>query len=121
MTMIDVILLNLIITLHFLFIVYVMSGALLALRWSITIPLHLAAVIWAVYIEFAQKICPLTPLEQTLRNRAGMQEYDGGFIEHYLLAFIYPQGLTHDVQIMLGIVVIVVNAGLYGWLILQRR
>ena len=121
MTMIDVILLNLIITLHFLFIVYVMCGALLALRWRISIPLHLAAVVWAVYIEFAQKICPLTPLEQALRSRTGIQGYDGGFIEHYLLAFIYPEGLTHDVQIMLGIVVIVVNAGFYGWLILQRR
>lgn len=114
--MFDIVLLNLLILLHFLFIVFVMTGALLSLKWPAVMPVHLAAAVWAVYIEFAQKICPLTPLEQQLRHTVGMQGYHGGFIEYYLLSFIYPKGLTHDMQIILGILVIVVNAVLYGWL-----
>ncbi len=48
---------------------------------------------------------------------AGDEGYPGGFVEHYLLSVIYPEGLTQNVQITLGLLVLGVNLGLYGWLI----
>ena len=58
----------------------------------------------------------------TLRRAAGEAGYDGGFIEHYLLASIYPDGLTRGVQIGLGIFVLALNFALYArWLARRRR
>jgi hypothetical protein len=74
---------------------------------------HLAAVGWGVYVEFAAKICPLTPLEKWLRLRAGQTGYRGEFIEHYLLPVLYPAGLTRDIQLVLGFAVIFINFGAY--------
>jgi hypothetical protein len=68
-------------------------------------------------IEFNSWICPLTPLEQRLRLAAGEGGYGGGFIEHYLLPLIYPEGLTREIQLALGLFVLAVNALVYGiWL-----
>jgi hypothetical protein len=111
--------------LHGLFIVFVLFGALpLSCRalagW---LPLlHLPAVAWAVYVAAAGRICPLTPIENTLRRAAGQAGYDGGFIEHYLLAAIYPNGLTRGVQIGLGVFVLALNVALYArWFARRRR
>jgi Protein of Unknown function (DUF2784) len=82
--------------------------------------LHLPAAVWGALIEFQGWICPLTPLEKSLRAAAGQAGYRGGFIEHYLLPVLYPAGLTGQVQLILGSLVIVVNLIVY-WLVLRRR
>ena len=107
--------------LHLAFIVFVLLGGLLALRWRRAPWLHLPAVAWGVYIELSGGLCPLTPLENSLRRAAGEAGYDGGFIEHYLLPVIYPAGLTQEIQYVLAGIVLVVNVLAYGWVWRRRR
>lgn len=105
---------------HLGFVVFVVLGGLLALRWPWVVLAHLPAAIWGVLIEFQGWICPLTPLEQNLLHAAGAQGYAGGFVEHYVLAVIYPAQLTRSVQITLGMIVIVLNVAIYSVIIYKR-
>ncbi|MBL8326884.1 MAG: DUF2784 domain-containing protein [Rubrivivax sp.] len=109
---------------HALFIAWVVLGALAVLRRAWLAWLHLPAAAWGVWIEWSGGICPLTPLETRLREAAGRAGYRGGFIEHHLAALIYPEGLTRELQIALGALVLVVNLALYGVVVgrcLRRR
>ena len=78
-------------------------------------------MIWAVLIEYAGWICPLTPLENRLRILGGQRGYSGGFIDHYLLPILYPSGLTRNVQFVLGSLVVIINLAVYGWLFWRRQ
>jgi nitrate reductase gamma subunit len=111
---------DLVVGAHALFVVFVVAGGLLALRWPWVAAVHLPAAVWGALIEFQGWICPLTPLENSLRASAGQAGYEGGFIDHYLLPVLYPAGLTQGVQVMLGSLVIAVNLVVYG-LLLRRR
>jgi hypothetical protein len=115
------ILADLVVGVHALFVAFVVVGGLLALRWPWVAVLHLPAAIWGALIEFQGWICPLTPLEKSLRTAAGQAGYQGGFIEHYLLPVLYPAGLTRGVQLALGAAVIIVNLAVYGLLLARRR
>lgn len=106
--------------LHLGFIAFVLLGGLLALRWRRAPWLHLPAAGWGVWIELSGAICPLTPLENRLRAAAGQAGYEGGFVEHYLLALIYPAGLTREVQWVLAALVLGVNLAIYAW-VWRRR
>ncbi|WP_062390320.1 DUF2784 domain-containing protein [Pseudomonas abietaniphila] len=108
-----------VVVLHLLFIVFVLSGALLALRWRGWILLHLPAMAWGLAVEFLHLYCPLTPLENHLRLKAGIAGYEGDFIGHYLIPLIYPAGLTPQIQIVLGTLVVVVNLTAY-LIVIQR-
>ena len=108
-----------VLALHLAFVLFALLGGFLVLRRVGLAWLHLPAVAWAAFVEFSGRICPLTPLEGTLRQAAGDAGYAGDFLEHYLLAMIYPEGLTHDVQIILGATVVIVNVAIYA-LILRR-
>ena len=112
---------DLIVILHFGFILFVLFGGFLILKWHRIVWLHLPAVIWGALIELAGWYCPLTPLEQSLRQAAGEGGYSGGFIEHYIVPLIYPVGLTRDMQILFGCIVIVVNVVAYALVIKQWR
>ena len=100
---------------HFAFIVFVFGGGFLVLRWPRLAWIHLPAVVWGALVETMGWICPLTPLEQWLRVEGGGLGYGSDFIERYVLPVLYPAGLTHNVQLVLGIVVVVINAAVYGW------
>jgi len=102
---------------HLLFIVFVLFGGLLVLKWRAVAWWHVPAAIWGMAVEFFHLPCPLTDWENSLRHGAGQSGYGGGFIEYYLLPVIYPAGLTATIQLGLGAVVLVVNALVYGWLI----
>lgn len=102
--------------LHFAFIVFVVLGAILALRWRWMAAVHLPAAAWGVYIEVAGRICPLTYLENYLRQEAGQSGYQESFIEHYLLNIIYPSGLTEEIRYVLAIIVCITNSAIYSWL-----
>lgn len=113
---------DLVVVAHALFIVFVVAGGLLVLRWRRAAWVHLPAAVWGVLIEWAGWICPLTPLENSLRRAAGQAGYSGGFVERYLLPLIYPAGLTPTVQLGLGLVVLVVNVAIYAlWWHRRRR
>ena len=107
--------------LHLGFILFVLLGGLLVLRWRWAPLLHLPAAAWGVYVELSGGLCPLTPLENRLRSAAGEAGYTGGFIEHYLLALIYPAGLTHEIQYVLAAIVVGVNGLAYAWVWCRRR
>jgi hypothetical protein len=106
---------------HLAFILFVIFGGLLVARRPRLWPVHLAAAAWGAYVSLANRICPLTPLENWFRRRGGSTGYTGDFLEHYLLAIIYPTGLTASTQRALGAAVIVLNAGVYLWLLRRRR
>lgn len=106
---------------HLAFILFVLFGGLLALKWPRLIWWHLPAVIWGALTEFFSLPCPLTPLEKYFLQRGGESAYQGDFIAHYLFALIYPTGLTPKVQFLLGVVVVVLNLLIYGLLIKRNR
>lgn len=108
------ILADLVLILHLAFIIFAVLGALLVLKWKGVLWIHLTAAVWAALIEFANWRCPLTPLEIWFRQLAGAEGFEGGFIEHYLLRVIYPPGLTRNVQITMGVLVLLLNIGIYS-------
>ena len=106
---------------HLAFVLFVVLGWI-AVWWVPKLAwLHLPAVAWGALIEFAGWICPLTPWEQSLRQLAGDRGYRGGFIEHYLLPLLYPQGLTRNVQVVLGVAVLMVNVVAYALIVRRHR
>ncbi len=109
----DRLLADAVVVLHLLFIVFVLAGGALVLWRRGVAWLHLPAAVWAAYVEFSGAICPLTPLENVLRRRAGSAGYEGGFVEHYVIPVIYPPGLTPAVQYAIGAIVVAVNVAIY--------
>ena len=112
---------DILVVVHLAFIVFVLLGGFLAWRWRRLAWVHAPAAVWGALIEFAGWICPLTPWEVALRQRAGQAGYQSGFIEHYVMPIVYPPGLTPSVQVLLGGFVIAVNAVAYAGLIRRRR
>ena len=110
-----------VLVLHLAFIAFVVLGGFLVLRFPTLAWIHLPAVAWAATTEFLGIVCPLTPLENHLRALGGEAGYSGGFIEHYLTAWIYPVGLTREIQWLLGIAVIAINLAFYLRLRQRRR
>ena len=104
---------DLIVLIHFSFILFVILGGFLAMKWRKIIWLHLPAAVWGILIEFFGWICPLTVLENRLRLDNDNGAYSTGFIEHYIIPLIYPEGLTPEIQVILGIAVIVFNLFVY--------
>jgi len=105
---------NVILLIHVAFIIFVVLGALLVWKWPKIKWVHLLALGWGALIEFTGWICPLTPLENMLRHSAGELGYSEGFVEHYVLALVYPAALTRQMQIALGVGVLVFNSLVYG-------
>ena len=104
---------DLVLALHALFVVFVVLGGLLALRWRRAVFVHVPCALWGTWVVLAGWICPLTPLEVALRQQAGEGGYTGGFLEHYLVPILYPGDLTRGIQIGLGVVVLVLNIAVY--------
>jgi len=110
-----------VLALHLAFILFVMFGAVLVL-WRPRIAwLHLPALAWGVWISATHGICPLTPLENSLRRVAGQAGYPGSFIDHYLMPLVYPEGLTPTHQLWIAIALVASNALLYVWALLRCR
>ena len=110
-----------VLVLHFAFVLFVVFGGLLVLRWPRAVWLHIPCAAWGVAIEFGGWICPLTPLENELRSRGGESTYHGDFIARYLLPVIYPEGLTREVQVGLGVLALLLNAAIYVVVIRRRQ
>jgi hypothetical protein len=108
---------DLVVVIHLLFIGFVVGGAFLTWRWPRIAWAHIPAVMYGALIEFAGFTCPLTVLENNMRLSAGEAGYSGGFVDHYLIKVIYPPGLTHGIQIGLGVLVLLLAAiGYWGFL-----
>jgi hypothetical protein len=112
---------NLVIVVHFAFILFALFGVFLTLwekRWAW---FHVPVVIWAVLIEWIGWVCPLTPLENWLRHKSGQAGYQGSFIEQYIYPLLYPLGLTRSLQFLLGAIVMSLNLAIYGWILYRKR
>jgi hypothetical protein len=110
-----------VLVIHLAFILFVLLGAFLVLKWRWVAWLHLPAAFWGAYVEFSGRYCPLTPLENDLRQRAGEASYSGGFIDHYVTGWIYPDGLTREMQMVIGAIVVILNVVVYWFVIRSRR
>ena len=106
---------------HLAFVLFVVLGGLLVLRWPKVAWAHVPAAVWGAAIEFGGWICPLTYLENHLRLMGGGEAYRGGFVDRYILHILYPQGLTRGTQVVLGIVVLAINGYVYSRLAARRR
>ena len=111
---------DLVLVTHLAFVLFVVLGGVLVLRWPRLAWVHIPVALYGAAIEFIGFICPLTPLENSLRVRGGQAGYEGGFIEHYITAALYPSGLTREIQVVLGIFVLAVNAIVYGVFIRRK-
>jgi uncharacterized protein DUF2784 len=103
-----------VVVIHLGFVLFVVAGGFLVLRWPRAAWVHLPAAAWGVLVEWSGWICPLTPLENWLRAHGGAAEYAGGFVEHYLVPVLYPASLTRGIQVLLGATVLVVNVIAYA-------
>jgi hypothetical protein len=112
---------DLVLIAHLGFIALVVLGGFLVLRWPRLMWLHVPVALWGVAIEFIGFTCPLTPLEVWLRERGGEAGYEGGFIEHYITAAVYPHGLTRSLQVLLGVLALLPNIAIYSYLFLRWR
>ncbi len=110
-----------VLVLHLAFVIFVVVGGFL-LRWRPKLVwLHVPVAIWGVLIEFAGRVCPLTPLENSLRHRGGQAGYEGGFLDNYIMPVLYPIGLTRNVQYALGIFALLINVVAYTLYFRRRR
>jgi hypothetical protein len=108
---------DLVVVAHLGFVAFALAGGLLALRWRRIVWLHLPAAVWAVLVEWMGWICPLTPLENARRRRAGATLYDGGFLDRYALPLLYPAELTRELQLALGLAALLVNVLVYTFVL----
>lgn len=107
--------------LHLAFILLVLFGGLLVLRWPRALLIHLPALAWGLAVECLHLACPLTAWENRMRSAAGDAGYQGGFVEHYIWPLIYPVGLTEQTQLLLGTLVLLVNLAIYSYVIWRAR
>lgn len=101
---------------HFLFVLFVIFGSLFVLRWPRAAWVHAPALLWGVIVEYAGMVCPLTPLEIRLRQLGGEAGYSEDFLSHWLLTVLYPVSLTRELQIGMAASLLLVNIGLYAWI-----
>ena len=106
---------------HFAVVIFVVCGGLLVVRWRRVAWAHLPVAAWVIFAEWFHRMCPLTFLENWLRQRAGADAYRGDFVSHYIIPVLYPEGLTDRMQIVLGTFIFVTNVVLYAVAFHHRR
>jgi len=107
---------DLVLIVHLAFVVFVLGGGLLMLKWRWIAWLHLPAALWGAVVEFTGEICPLTPLENWLRAQDGDIPSSSDSIAQYLLPVLYPGDLTRGIQWLFGSVVVILNSAVYWWI-----
>jgi len=112
---------DIVVFVHFTFIVFVLVGGVLVFKWRRLIWLHIPSAIWGAMIVMVGWICPLTPIENRLRHAGESETYTRSFIEHYLVPVIYPSGLDREMFIVMGMVVIVINVIVYIMLFVKYK
>ena len=112
---------DVIVVAHLIFVLFVIAGAILVWRYPRLAWVHIPAALWGAFIEFAGWICPLTPLENALRQRGGRPSYETSFVEHYVIPVLYPETLSRDVQWILGGLVVAINVLVYSLMLRRRR
>jgi hypothetical protein len=112
---------DLVLLVHLAFVLFVVLGGLLVLSRPRLAWVHVPAALWGILIEYRGWICPLTPLENSLRTRGGQAGYAGGFVNHYIQPLLYPVGLARATQVVLGSIVLIINLTVYAILVSRMR
>lgn len=112
---------DLVVVFHFAVVIFVICGGLLVVRWRPAAWVHLPVVAWVIFAEWFHRICPLTFLENWFLDRAGVAGYREDFVSHYIVPVLYPQGLTHRVQVVLGTSIFLINAVMYAIAFQRKR
>lgn len=112
---------DLIVIVHLSFIIFVTLGGILVLYRRKVMWVHIPLALWGIIVEYFNILCPLTPLENYFRYKAGRETYEGDFVGNYILPLIYPEGLTRTTQILLGSFVILLNVLIYGYIFVRYR
>ncbi len=115
------ILADLVAILHFLFVIFALFGAILALKWKRAMWLQIPAALWAAAVEYANLPCPITPLEKWLIRKEGLKAYQGSFVEHHMLSILYPGQFDNSTRIILGTAVLLLNVVIYGKILRRSR
>ena len=111
---------ELVLVFHFCFVLFVVLGGVLVLRWPSVLWLHLAAFAWGVLVQCFFWTCPLTPLENWFRRLGGQSEYAGGFVDHYISSILYAN-VSRRFQASLGLLLIALNVLIYSFVLIRRR
>ena len=107
---------DIVVIIHLGFVLFAVFGGFAVYRWRKVLVPHVAAVVWAVVVEMLGLICPLTPLENRFRRMAGQTGYEMDFVDHYLMPVLYPESITRETQILLGLTVLAINVLVYAFI-----
>ena len=98
---------------HFLWIVFLIFGALVGRRYQPIKYIHIGGLVFALMLQVFDWYCPLTHLEVWLRAQHDPgRTYGGSYIIHYLEKIIYIE-VERSVIIILTIVLCVANIWIY--------
>lgn len=114
------ILADLILILHFCFVLFAVFGGLLVLRWRWMWKLHIPAVVWGFFVQYFVWICPLTDWENYFRQLSGEFGYKSGFIEYYIVTLLYPE-VTPQIHFLLAVSLLICNLLMYYFVFRQMR
>jgi hypothetical protein len=99
---------------HFVTAAFAVFGGALSLYSTAWPWVHVPVMLWTSVVNLMNWTCPLTPAEKFLRNRAGQAGYSGGFVQHYMGRLIYPGGTRRQLDLLVGVSILVVNALVYS-------
>jgi hypothetical protein len=112
---------DLVLGVHFAFIVFAVLGGFLVLWRSWIAWLHVPSVLWSGYVNLFGQICPLTPLENRFRYLAGQDGYEGGFIQHFIAPLVYPGVMPERWGLVSGFSVLIWNVLVYTLVVIRQR
>ncbi len=115
--MINRLLARLMVTLHAAYVLFVVFGSGLVLRWPSLLWVHLAAVAWAFATLTFDLGCPLTPWEKNFWRRGGVEPYPEGFLQHHVLRNHFTAERSRLTHIMLGVLAVVLNVAVYAFMV----
>jgi Protein of Unknown function (DUF2784) len=109
---------DVVMVLHGLLLLFFVVGPFLAWRWPRLIWFNLAIVAWNLVIVLVDFGCPVTATEKFFRRQGGESVYQGGYIEHYLDGWLWPEGATPVAEKVCFALVLI---GYTGFFVVRHR
>jgi len=104
---------DIVVFIHFLWILFLIFGAVWGRRYPWIKRIHIGGILFAVLIQIAGWYCPLTYLETWLRSMYdSSQSYEGTFIVYYIEKIVYID-LSPVIVFIMTVFLALVSAWLY--------
>jgi hypothetical protein len=104
---------DIVVLIHFLWILFLISGIFLGLRYKAARIVHISGLIFALIIQIFDWYCPLTDIEVWLRSKyPSTLSYTGSFIVHYVKKLVYLD-ISRSLILVLSIFLLVFYGLLY--------